>query len=266
MSEPPLKITVATVTYNAAELIDHTIKSVEEQDYVHVEHLIIDGNSQDATLEAVHHYQERNSVAAVQHEVNCLSEPDEGLYDAMNKAIEMATGDYILFLNAGDTFHGADTLSKIVAAAKKSAGSSGRWPAVIYGDTHLVDREGHFLRRRRLSPPEHLNWHSFRWGMLVCHQAFFARTDLAKQQLYNMEYRFSADFDWCIRIMREAKRQQLELCNAHLVVDNYLSEGLTTQNHQASLRERFHIMVKHYGWPVTLLMHAWFVLRGIVKK
>ena len=105
MSEPPLKITVATVTYNAAELIDHTIKSVEEQDYPHVEHLIIDGNSQDATLEFVHHYQERNSVATVQHEVNCLSEPDHGLYDAMNKAIDMATGNYIVFLNAGDTFH-----------------------------------------------------------------------------------------------------------------------------------------------------------------
>ena len=101
MSEPPLKISVATVTYNAAELIEKTIASVETQDYPYVEHIIVDGNSQDTTLEAVHHYQERNSVADVRHEIVCLSEPDEGLYDAMNKALDLATGEYILFLNAG---------------------------------------------------------------------------------------------------------------------------------------------------------------------
>ena len=270
MSEPPLKITVATVTYNAAELIDHTIKSVEEQNYPHVEHLIIDGNSQDATLAAVHHYQERNSVASVQHEVNCLSEPDHGLYDAMNKAIDMATGNYIVFLNAGDTFHSPDTLTQIAKAATNSAQSNKKGnnelPAVVYGDTDLVDKEGHFLRHRRLAPPEKLTSRSFLNGMLVCHQAFFARVDLAKLNLYNMEYRYSADFDWCIRIMREAKRQKIELCNAHIVVSDYLSEGLTTQNHQASLRERFKIMTKHYGWIPTLFMHAWFVVRSVVKK
>jgi len=270
MSEPPLKITVATVTYNAAELIDHTINSVETQDYPFVEHLIIDGNSQDSTLESVHHYQERNSVAAVPHEINCLSEPDHGLYDAMNKAIDMATGDYILFLNAGDTFHSPDTLTKIAHIAEKAVlhGSKDHsvLPAVIYGDTHLVDRAGNFLRRRRLTPPARLTWRSFRSGMLVCHQAFFARTDLAQMHHYDLNYRFSADYDWCIRIMRTAKNDGLPLCNSCLVVANYLSEGLTTQNHQASLRERFRIMAKHYGWITAVAMHAWFVVRSVLKK
>ena len=268
MEEPPLKITVATVTYNAAELINHTISSVEEQNYPYVEHIIVDGNSQDATLEFVHHYQERNSVASVQHEVSCLSEPDQGLYDAMNKALDMATGDYIVFLNAGDTFHSVDTLAQIAKAAEELKSQSGgkELPAVVYGDTHLVDKEGNFLRRRRLTPPERLTWRSFRNGMLVCHQAFFARVDLAKENLYNLSYRFSADFDWCIRIMHEAKRRKLELCNSHIVVSDYLSEGLTTQNHQASLRERFRIMTKHYGWLPTVFMHIWFVVRSLVKK
>ena len=270
MSEPPLKITVATVTYNAAKLIGHTIVSIEEQDYPYVEHLIIDGNSQDATLEEVHHYQERNSVARVQHEVNCLSEPDHGLYDAMNKAIDMATGDYIVFMNAGDTFHSPNTLTHIAEAAKACAQNNKKGkselPAVIYGDTNLVDAEGHYLRGRRLTPPERLTWRSFRNGMLVCHQAFFARTDLAKLNLYNMDYHFSADFDWCIRIMREAKRRKLALCNAHEIVSDYLNEGLTTKNHQASLRERFRIMTKHYGWIMTIIMHSWFVLRSVIKK
>ncbi len=263
MSEPPLiKITVATVTFNAARQIDRTIRSVEEQDYPYVEHLIIDGNSYDGTLEAVHHYQERNSVARVPHEVNCLSEPDEGLYDAMNKALDMATGHYIVFLNAGDSFHAPDTLTRIVAAARTLP----QLPAVIYADTDLVDEAGRFLRHRRLAPPEHLTWRSFRNGMLVCHQSFFARTDLARQERYDLDYRFSADFDWCIRILREAARRQLPLCNAHLVATDYLAEGLTTRHHKASLRERFHIMARHYGWPTAVARHVWFVVRAVFKR
>ncbi len=257
-----IKITVATVTWNAGDLIARTIHSVEAQTYGRVEHLIIDGNSHDNTLEHVHHYQERNSRASVRHEIVCISEPDNGLYDAMNKAIDMATGRYILFLNAGDTFHSPDTLALIAHAAEASA----VLPAVIYGDTHLVDSEGRFLRSRRLSPPEHLNWRSFRDGMLVCHQAFFARTDLARLFHYDLRYRFSADFDWCIRIMREAEREALPLVNAHTVVADYLSEGMTTRHHKASLRERFRIMQHHYGLLTTLMQHAWFVVRSVTKK
>lgn len=270
--EPPLciKITVATVTYNAAALIERTIASVEKQDYPYVEHLIIDGNSQDATLQCVHHYQERNSVASVQHEVNCLSEPDTGLYDAMNKAIDMATGHYIVFLNAGDTFHSNDTLRRVAACVAqrvtKDAAEIEDLPAVLYGDTHLVDEKGNFIRRRRLSPPEVLKWKSFRHGMLVCHQAFYARTDLAKNNLYNLNYRFSADFDWCVRIMREAEQKHAVLLNTHTVVADYLNEGMTTRNHKASLNERFRIMAKHYGWVSTALFHAWFVVRGLIQR
>ena len=263
MEEPPLKITVATVCYNAASLIERTINSVEEQDYPHVEHLIIDGNSQDATLEAVHHYQERNSVARVPHEVNCLSEPDHGLYDAMNKAIDMATGDYIVFLNAGDTFHENTTLSKIVATAERYGETH---PAVIYGHTDIVDGEGNFLRHRRLSPPQRLTWRSFASGMLVCHQAFYARTDLAKANPYNLKYRFSADFDWCVRIMKEAARLNRPLVCTRAVLADYLNEGMTTHNHKASLRECFRIMCRHYGFTTALARHAWFVVRAVAKK
>ena len=263
MSEPPLKITVATVTYNAAALINKTIASVEAQDYPYVEHVIVDGNSTDNTLELVHHYQERNSVASVPHEINCISEPDKGLYDAMNKAIDMATGNYIVFLDAGDVFHETTTLSKIVAAAERYGKEL---PAVVYGNTDIVDDEGHFIRHRRLAPPERLTWRSFRSGMLVCHQAFFARTDFARQFHYDLRYRFSADFDWCIRIMHNAKRRKTPLCNAHVIVADYLNEGTTTRNHKASLRERFTIMRRHYGIVVTLWMHAWFTLRNFILK
>ncbi len=263
MPEPPLiKITVATVTYNAAREIGRTIRSVETQDYPYVEHLIIDGNSHDGTLELVHHYQERNSVARVPHEVNCLSEPDKGLYDAMNKAIDMATGRYIVFLNAGDCFHAPDTLTRIAAVAAASPEA----PAVIYADTNLVDAEGRFVRRRRLAPPERLTWRSFRNGMLVCHQSFYARTDLARLETYDLDYRYSADFDWCIRIMRQAEQRGLPLCNARIVATDYLEEGLTTRHHKASLRERFRIMARHYGWATAVAYHAWFVVRAVLRR
>ena len=137
---------------------------------------------------------------------------------------------------------------------------------MVYGNTDIVDDEGHFIRHRRLAPPERLTWRSFRSGMLVCHQAFFARTDFARQFHYDLRYRFSADFDWCIRIMHNAKRRKTPLCNAHVIVADYLNEGTTTRNHKASLRERFTIMRRHYGIVVTLWMHAWFTLRNFILK
>lgn len=191
-----------------------------------------------------------------------VSEKDRGLYDAMNKGIQKATGDYLVFLNAGDVFPSPDTLELVAS----SVGDGEELPGVLYGNTDIVDDEGHFLRHRRLQPPERLTWRSFRQGMLVCHQAFYARTDLAKANPYNMQYRFSADVDWCIRVMKAAERQGLPLRNVEAVVVNYLDGGMTVKNHRASLRERFRLMRHHYGLLPTLAMHAWFVLRSALKK
>lgn len=261
-----MKITVITVTYNAAALIARTIRSVEAQDYGEVEHLIIDGNSRDETLAHVHHYQERNSLRPVPREIVCLSEPDQGLYDAMNKALALASGAYLVFLNAGDVFPAPYTLSLVAATAERVENRAGALPAVVYGDTALVDASGHVLRSRRLRPPRRLTWRSFRRGMLVCHQSFYARTDLARTTTYNLSYRFSADFDWCVRLLRLAAQKGLPNANAHAVLCHYLSEGLTTANHKASLRERFRIMAKHYGLLSTLCFHAWFCVRAAFKK
>jgi len=125
---------------------------------------------------------------------------------------------------------------------------------------------GNFLRHRRLQAPDNLTWKSFRQGMLVCHQAFYARTDLAKNTPYNLRYRYSADVDWCIRIMKQAQKQHLTLRNVQRVVANYLAEGMTTQNHRASLWERFRIQAKHYGLFTTIGLHLWFVVRAVLKR
>ena len=102
--------------------------------------------------------------------------------------------------------------------------------------------------------------------MLVCHQAFFVRTDLGREINYDLSYRFSADYDWCLRIMQRAEALTLPLHNTHLVVADYLAEGMTTRNHRASLLERFHIMKRHFGTTKTIAQHAWFVARTLIKR
>ena len=253
---------IITCTYNAESVLQRTLDSVLEQTYSHVEHIIVDGASTDATLNMVEAYRQKSDAEDWCHEVRVKSEPDRGLYDAMNKGIQRATGQYVLFLNAGDVFPSADTLELVA----ESVGEGEEPPAVLYGDTDVVDDDGHFLRHRRLSPPRRLTWRSFMKGMLVCHQAFYARTDLAKATPYDLHYRFSADVDWCIRIMRLARRRRLPMRNVGAVVVNFLDGGMTTTNHRASLKERFHVMAHHYGFVPTVLMHVWFVVRSVFKK
>lgn len=257
-----MKFTVITCTYNAATALQRTLDSVRAQTWGDLEHLIIDGASRDGTVAMAEAYCRECRDDDDGHEAVVVSEPDRGLYDAMNKGIARATGDYIVFLNAGDTLPDADTLETVASYVADGE----PLPAVLYGDTDIVDDDGHFLRHRRLSPPDRLTWRSFRHGMLVCHQAFYARTDIARDTPYDLHYRYSADVDWCIRIMREGTRRHLALRRVPHVVAHFLDGGMTTANHRASLGERFRIMVRHYGLVTTLVMHAWFAIRKHLQK
>ena len=242
------KFSIITVTYNAASVIEPTLASVAAQSYRNFEYLLIDGGSTDDTV--------AKAKASGIEFAHIVSERDNGLYDAMNKGIKMAEGDYLCFLNAGDAFHSSDTLERIVAVIPE--GDS--LPDVLYGETAEVDENRCFVRMRRLSVPEKLHWKSFKQGMLVCHQAFYARRDLAP--LYDLKYRLSADVDWCIKIMKRSEN----MVNVGFTVVDYLQNGLSLQNHRASLIERFNIMCRHYGVFSTVMHHIWFVLRAVIKK
>ena len=254
-----LRITYVTITYNAASVLQRTLDSVLSQDYPDILHLIIDGASTDDTMQLVNDYIERSNAAENGHSIQVTSEPDKGIYDAMNKGLRSITGDYVCFLNAGDFLPAPDTVSKIVEKVGEPL------PAVLYGDTDIVDGEGRFLHHRRLAPPEHLSWKSFRQGMLVCHQAFYARTDFAIATPYDQRYRYSADVDWCIRVMKAAAKEKVPLLNLKMVVANYTEEGQTTLHHRESLWERYHVMEHHYGRLQTFLLHLWFALRSVFK-
>lgn len=240
--------TIITCTYNASAFIERTLRSVQEQSYPHIEHIIQDGGSTDGTLDYC--------KSAPEGLLKVYSEKDGGLYDAMNKAIGHATGDYLVFLNAGDVLHSPTTLEDMAKQIDEAS-----MPAVIYGDTDVVDEEGNYLGPRHLSAPEVLTWKSFKNGMLVCHQAFYVNTSVARCVKYDLQFRISADVDWCIRVMKEAEKLDMKLHNTHLILCNYLAGGMSIKNHRKSLMERFRIMCRHYGIATTVLKHISFLFR-----
>lgn len=242
------KFSIITITYNAASVIKPTLDSVIAQTYTDYEYILVDGGSKDDTVSIA-----KSSGMDFAH---IISERDNGIYDAMNKGIALATGDYLCFLNAGDAFYAPDTLQTIVDAIADEK----TLPDVLYGETAEVDDDRSFVRMRRLQAPEKLDWRSFRNGMLVCHQAFYARREIVP--MYDLKYRLSSDVDWCIKVMKRARR----MLNVNATVVNYLQNGLSLKYHRKSLVERFKIMSKHYGLVPTVARHIWFVVRAVIKK
>lgn len=240
-------ISVITVTYNAEAFIERTILSVLEQSYPDIEYLIIDGESTDGTMEVIKKYKD--------HHITWRSEADSGLYDAMNKGLRLATGDYVWFLNAGDTFHSATSVEEMVESVPGKA-----LPDVIYGETAIVDEEGEFLAMRRLKSPKKLTWRSFKMGMLVCHQSFIAKRTLAP--FFNLNYNHSSDYEWTILCLKKAKTVH----NSHLVLSNFMEGGLSTAHRKDSLKERYLIMQQHYGVVTVTALHVWFAARFFFAK
>ena len=243
---------IITVTFNAAKVLDKTIQSVCSQSYNNIEYIIVDGVSSDETINIAEGYK---TQSACLKNFTIISESDKGLYDAMNKGLRMATGDYVWFLNAGDVFKNENVVAEIVKIAEKNT-----MPDIIYGETDLMDSDGNVFSERRLKTPDCLTWKSFKMGMLVCHQAFIVKRSIALE--YDLQYRFSSDFDWCIRCMKRAKT----IVNANIRIINYQYEGATTSNRKASLRERYDIMCKYYGVVPTQIRHLWFAIRFYYAK
>ena len=162
-----IKITVITVTFNAREALERTIQSVIRQDYSALEYIIIDGGSQDGSLELIKQYSPQLA--------HWTSEPDRGIYDAMNKGIACAQGEYCIFMNAGDTFTDEHVVSRVFSELHPAAD-------VIYGD---ILKNGRL--KKSLSPR---NCHK----MFYCHQSVFTRTDCLRRFPFDITHRYSADF------------------------------------------------------------------------
>lgn len=243
-----MKFTIITVTYNAERWLERTLLSVLSQSYPDIEYIVIDGQSTDGTTRIIRQYE-----AGIAY---WCSEPDAGIYDAMNKGLQHATGDYVWFLNAGDTLPSADIVQRIAGKAIVRT----LMPDVIYGETAITGEDGRVIGMRHLKVPSKLTWKKFRWGMLVCHQSFIARRKIV--QPFDLRYPLCADFDWCIRVMRESDI----LYNARMTLSHFLENGISTRQREASLKERYAIMCRYYGTFSTCLFHLWFALRWLWNK
>ncbi|MBZ4676335.1 MAG: glycosyl transferase [Anaerophaga sp.] len=231
MQQP--RVSIITVVYNSVTTIEATIKSVLALTYSNVEYIVVDGGSTDGTIDLIKKYEQQIS--------RWTSGPDAGLYDAMNKGMEMSSGDYFWFINSGDEPASPDVLDKVFSGNSNAD--------VYYGETMLIDEAGNEIGLRRHSPPDHLSWRDFRRGMLVSHQSFIASGKVAGK--YDLSYRFSADYEWCLHALKHAS----EIRNTGLILSKFREGGMTRQNIIPGLKERFRIMVKNFGLGSTILAH-----------
>lgn len=230
--KPPI-LSVITIVYNNEKHIERTLLSVIKQTYQPIEYIIIDGKSTDKTLEIIDKYADDISIL--------ISEKDKGIYDAMNKGLQLATGDYILFMNSGDEIYDNETVEKIF-----------KHPAadIYYGETLMIDEQLNELGIRRHRVPEKLTVDSFKYGMCVSHQAIYIKKELCSS--FNLDYELSSDIDWILEAIKRAKI----ICNTQIIVAKYLVGGMSKTKHWQSLKERFVIMKKQYGLLPTLFFHT----------
>jgi glycosyltransferase involved in cell wall biosynthesis len=228
------KLTVITIVYNNVPDIERTILSVLSQTYSNIEYLIIDGGSTDGTLEIIKKYESRLT--------KIISEKDQGIYDAMNKGLALASGNYVLFMNSGDEVYSANTVEKVFSSEPDAD--------IYYGETEMYDRQWKSLGKRRHKTPERFTWKSFKYGMSISHQAIYIRRTLT--ELYDLNYKFSSDIDWIIKAAKKAKK----IVNTNMYVAKYLIGGMSKKKHRESLTERFQIFSKHYGLAWNILNHS----------
>lgn len=227
-------LSVITVVYNNVADIERTMLSVLNQSYAAVEYIVIDGKSTDGTLQIIERYKDKLA--------KLISEKDKGIYDAMNKGIKAATGDYIIFMNSGDEFYSNGTVAEVFASAEGAD--------IYYGETEMMDEDGNNLGRRRHAAPENFTWKDFKYGMSISHQAIYIKRSLVEP--YDPKYQLSADIDWILRAAKKAKK----IVNVQAYVARYKIGGMSKHKHKQSLLERFDIMKKHYGLLPTVLNHA----------
>lgn len=182
-----MKISIITITYNSAKTIRRALESVQNQTYKDIEHIIVDGASTDGTKEVIETY-------AAQHKnVRWVSEPDEGIYNALNKGIAMATGSVIGFLHSDDIFNSADSIGKIAAAFEQSEAE------VVYGDLQYC--HGNKVVRRWKSNT--FNPRSLKYGWMPPHPTVYCRREVYDQVgKYDEWFRISADYDMILRIFK----------------------------------------------------------------
>lgn len=242
-SEDKPLITVVTVVFNGVEFLEGTIKSVIEQKYDNVEYIIVDGGSKDGTLDIIKKYE-----YAIDYWV---SEPDKGIYDAMNKAIDLGSGDWINFMNAGDYFFDFDVLNRVFEESKNLT----RYD-VVYGD-HQV----RYLNRTRIAKAGKIKnlWKASQF----CHQSAFVRLAYHKKNKFNLYRKIAADFEFFYKCMRVGSMMKY----LPFVISNVSAGGVSDVKRVDSVLERWLIVEKNFIVNISYLaILTQTILKMSIKK
>lgn len=240
-----LRVSIITVCYNSSQSIERAIQSVIMQSYKNIEYLIIDGYSSDETLDVINKYKDRITKV--------VSEKDDGIYDAMNKGIKIATGDIIYFLNSDDLLYDANVIIDIVGEFQNSHAD------LIYG------------RVRRVKVPDnilpYIRDHIIRdkYDLLdknICHQAiFFKKKSFDEFGLFNVNYRVYADYDWLLSAF--SKPIASKSIERHIAIYNY--QGFSYKEGLRSIQEKADIIRAHFPFYIFAYYSMRYVLLRKIK-
>ncbi len=235
MRRDNLLITVVTVSYNAAESIEETIKSVLSQDYEWMEYIIIDGQSQDKTIEIVKRYSDTDTKKELGHNISrWISEPDSGIYDAMNKGLRLANGDYLIFMGADDVFTNNHVLSDVVKWLEMWSGD------VVYGSVQM--KTSGVVDHKPFGPTK------FAIGN-ICHQCIFYPRRIYARYQYDTKYRIYADYAYNLNI-----RKSFRFRHIPIVVSIFNNEGVSGRCiYKEFNADRRKLLISSIGWKSYII-------------
>ena len=252
-------ISIITVVYNAKDDLELTItNSVINQNYKNIEYIVVDGGSTDGTIEIINKH--KNYIK------EWVSEKDSGVYDAMNKGIDLAAGDYITFLNAGDYYIDENVLMNLFNDIDKNNID------VVYGDINVIDDKRNENRHQKAWEFTLDNLIHCGTGV-VCHQAFFVKRKIAPK--FNTKYKYKAELNWYFDIVEE--NNQLRFIHKSLAVVNYHLWGFGYKNFWKNQAEWFKLIIKRYGFRMFIkhkypakiwqrVLYRYPKFRTIIKK
>ena len=213
-----LKISIITVTFNNAAVLEDCIKSVLNQSHNSIEHIVIDGGSKDNTINILKKYQN--------HFSKFISESDQGIYHAMNKGIKMSSGRWIIFMNSGDLFYKKNVLYNFLSENIKNCD-------IVYGDTLVSAKNLRYT----------INSKSFKHKTLLmpfCHQSVFVKSNILKKRSFSLKYRFSSDFDFFYYCYLSRKKFQ----KIDYIISKVKSGGFADKNRQMVLTKTWLLLKK----------------------
>jgi len=241
-------ISVITVVFNSKDLIRDTIESVLQQTYDRIEFIIIDGASTDGTADIIKEYDHRIDY--------WYSETDSGIYDAMNKGIRASTGDYLIFLNAGDTFATKCVLSDISKAIVKNG-----LPDIVYGETNILTLDGCFIKL--LKPLKYIRRNiSFFGTRTVCHQSIFVSRAITP--FYSDDYSLKGELAWYYDIF--SLKPGLRAVRVLFPISNYLLGGVGDVSFIKNLKERIFVVWSKENILMFLLAVPVLLMVSIIFK